>query len=357
MNNKLSGTTRILVLIASVAMIAVLFQAIWKIELTAPQYPEGLVLRIYAEKIGGDVDVINGLNHYIGMRTLHTRDFIEFTVLPYIIGGFAALGFLVALFRRRVLFYGWVFLFLLIAFTSMIDFYRWEYNYGHNLDDGAPIKVPGMAYQPPLVGYKQLLNFSAYSIPDVGGWIFVGVGLILAGATMTEIREHRRQRAHGQPGQHTPGQPGQQGAAGKALLILTIFFSALTTSGCNSNTPTPIVYGQDACDFCRMGFSDHRFGFEVCTQKGKVYKFDDIHCLLEYLKSSPIPPEEIAGIYCSDFSGNGHWSRTEETFFLKSSQFNSPMGSNVAAFSATDSFHVYQTKYQANPLTWKELYR
>jgi len=349
MNNKLSGTTRILVLIASIVMIAVLFQAIWKIELTAPQYPEGLVLRIYAEKIGGDVNIVNGLNHYIGMRTLHTRDFVEFTVLPYIIGGFAALGLLVAVFRRRGLFYGWVFLFLLIAFTSMIDFYRWEYNYGHNLDEGAPIKVPGMAYQPPLIGYKQLLNFSAYSIPDIGGWLFVGVGLILAGATVIEIRRHRRDQIQ--------GRPGQRGAVGKAVLILTVFFSTLAMSGCNSNTPTPIVYGQDACDFCRMGFSDRRFGFEICTSKGKVYKFDDMHCLLGYLKDSRVASGDIAGIYCSDFSGNGHWSKVEEAFFLESPRFGSPMGSNVAAFSATDSFHAYQTQYQANSLTWKELYR
>lgn len=48
--------------------------------------PEGLGLSIYANKLGGDVDIINGLNHYIGMKTLHAEEFIEFTVLPYIIG-------------------------------------------------------------------------------------------------------------------------------------------------------------------------------------------------------------------------------------------------------------------------------
>ena len=51
----------------------------WRIELEAPQYPEGLVLQLHANKIGGDVDIINGLNHYIGMATLHTENFFEFT--------------------------------------------------------------------------------------------------------------------------------------------------------------------------------------------------------------------------------------------------------------------------------------
>jgi copper chaperone NosL len=61
----------------------------------------------------------------------------------------------------------------------MYDFWRWEYNYGHNLNPDAAIIVPGMAYQPPLIGYKQLLNFGAYSMPDIGGWIFIGVGVLL----------------------------------------------------------------------------------------------------------------------------------------------------------------------------------
>jgi hypothetical protein len=56
----------------------------------------------------------------------------------------------------------------------MIDFWLWEYDYGHNLNPNAPIIVPGMSYQPPLLGFKQLLNFGAYSYPDVGGWIMFG---------------------------------------------------------------------------------------------------------------------------------------------------------------------------------------
>ena len=70
-------------------------------------------------------------------------------------------------------------LFVVFGIVAMIDFWRWEYNYGHNLNPDAPIIVPGMAYQPPLIGFKQLLNFGAYSIPAIGGFLFVGVGIIL----------------------------------------------------------------------------------------------------------------------------------------------------------------------------------
>jgi len=177
-NNQLSVVVRILLLICAGALAAVLFVPLWRIELDAPQYPEGLNLLIYTNKLGGNVDIVNGLNHYIGMKTLHAADFIEFTVLPYLVGFFAVLALLVAVVGRPKLLYTFFILFVSFAIISMVDFWRWEYNYGHDLNPDAAIIVPGMSYQPPLIGFKQLLNFGAYSIPDIGGWIFVAVGLI-----------------------------------------------------------------------------------------------------------------------------------------------------------------------------------
>jgi copper chaperone NosL len=58
---------------------------------------------------------------------------------------------------------------------AIYDFYQWGYDYGHNLNPDAPIKVPGMGYQPPILGHKKLLNFDAYSLPDAGGYVIVGV--------------------------------------------------------------------------------------------------------------------------------------------------------------------------------------
>ena len=64
----------------------------------------------------------------------------------------------------------------LLGVVGMIDFYKWEYDYGHNLNPDAPIKVPGMHYQPPLIGKKELLNISAYSLPSVSAYL---LGLVL----------------------------------------------------------------------------------------------------------------------------------------------------------------------------------
>lgn len=178
-NHNLSTLSRILIFISGILLILVLFVPLWQIELEAPQYPEGLVLKMYPHKIGGNVDIINGLNHYIGMRTLHTKDFIEFTVLPYIVGFFALLCFIVVALKKQKWLTVLFTLFVIFGVVAMVDFWRWEYAYGHELNPDAPIQVPGMAYQPPLLGYKQLLNFGAFSMPDIGGFLFILVGLLL----------------------------------------------------------------------------------------------------------------------------------------------------------------------------------
>lgn len=193
MNRISYQPVRLMCAIAALLLIPALFLPIWRIDLDAPQYPEGLFLLIYANKLGGNVEIINGLNHYIGMRELHVDDFIEFKVLPYILGGFVLLGLVVAWLNKRALYFTYVVLFLLFCILAMVDFWRWEYDYGHNLNPQAAIQVPGMAYQPPLIGFKQLLNFGAWSFPDIGGYCLTVTALLLVIGAWLEWRKHAQQ--------------------------------------------------------------------------------------------------------------------------------------------------------------------
>lgn len=185
---NLSLASKVMLLIAGLLFIASLFVPLWRIELDAPQYPEGLVLQLHADKIAGDVNIINGLNHYIGMATLHTENFFEFKILPYVFGAFGLIAFALIFINRRKAVLIYLITFVLFIALSAVDFYRWNYEYGHNLDPNAAIIVPGMAYQPPLLGFKQLLNFGAYSIPDVGGWMLTVAGLLLAVIVWVEFK-------------------------------------------------------------------------------------------------------------------------------------------------------------------------
>src|SRR6185369_10307522 len=100
MKNHLSVTSRILAAFASGALIAVFFLPVWRIDLFAPQYPEGLSMYIWINNITGQVDVINGLNHYIGMKHISVGMFPEFKFLPFVVAFFMLLGMAVAITGR-----------------------------------------------------------------------------------------------------------------------------------------------------------------------------------------------------------------------------------------------------------------
>ena len=127
-----SKLSRIYLLVSSLGLFLILFLPLWRIELDAPQYPEGLALTINPSGLAGDVEIINGLNHYIGMKTLHSKDFIEFTILPYCIGIFGVLFLIAALRGTKRFFNISVIAYLLFCNVSMVNFWRWEYDYGHD---------------------------------------------------------------------------------------------------------------------------------------------------------------------------------------------------------------------------------
>lgn len=180
--------TKIIVIIISLALVAGFFLPIWEISLEAPQYPEGLGMNIWINKITGDLNTINGLNHYIGMKKIEPGSIKELTIMPYMLGFLAAFGLLTGLAGHKKILTVWVFIFVVLGLAGGADFYKWEYDYGHNLNPEAAIKIPGMSYQPPFLGTEQLLNFTATSFPDIGGIILIVCGFI---AVLLEIYEWR----------------------------------------------------------------------------------------------------------------------------------------------------------------------
>ena len=188
----LTKRSRILIAIAALLLGLVYVAPLWRIELEAPQYPEGLGMLIGVSNIEGmspnDLQNINGLNHYIGMAAIVPDSIPELRIMPWVFGFFILSGLLVALIGRRKLFYVWTVAFTVMALVGMADFYKWEYDYGHDLDPTAAIQVPGLSYQPPLIGSRQILNFKATAWPGIGGWGAILAGLIATGVMFTEIR-------------------------------------------------------------------------------------------------------------------------------------------------------------------------
>ncbi|GAA4442612.1 hypothetical protein GCM10023188_42530 [Pontibacter saemangeumensis] len=175
---------KVLMIIAALSLGLLFLFPMWKIYLTAPQYPEGLELHIWVNKLAGSSESVlqnfNILNHYIGMEPIHAESFKELRIMPYVVYFFMATGVIIALIGKRRLVLYWASLLMLAGAVGIFDFYMWLHKFGTNLNPEAPIKVPGMTYIPPLLGSKQLLNFEALSLP---GWGSLGIFLavLLAG--------------------------------------------------------------------------------------------------------------------------------------------------------------------------------
>lgn len=336
-SDTLSIPSRILVAFASGALIAVFFLPAWRIDLFAPQYPEGLTMNIWINTLSGDIDIINGLNHYIGMRPFSVADFPEFKFLPYVVGFFMLLGMTVAITGKRKLLLVYLILTVIGGALAIYDFYQWEYNYGHNLDPKAPIQVPGMSYQPPLFGHKRLLNFDAYSFPDTGGWVVVGAAMLAFSVWLVEWYRSRKQSKM------------------RTSSLITVLFACLFMVSCSAQ-PEPFKYGKDNCHTCKMGIMDAKFGAELVTKKGKVYKFDDVVCMVRFIKSGAVAENEIKQQLLINYQKENDFLEADKAFFYVSPDVKSPMGSDAAAFATKDAAEKFKAGKGGKIMNWKEVY-
>jgi copper chaperone NosL len=333
---KITLRSKIILIFAGLLFFIALPFPMWQIQLDAPQYPEGLALKLFANKIDGDVDIINGLNHYIGMKTLHTEDFIEFKVLPYILIFFGIFTLFTALYARRKWVIGlMISLFLFVALAG-IDFYRWNYQYGHNLNPDAAIQVPGMAYQPPVLGYKQLLNFGAYSIPDLGGWLLISAGALIFLVVVIETKFlHRIFKKK------------------SARNVTAILMLAFTFTSCSDSGAQPITIHKDKCDHCQMTISNGRFSAEVITKKGRVYKFDDLFCMTNYVNENG--KYKFKAFYVDDYTKTSELINATTAFYVKSETLNSPMNGNVAAFLQEQDAKDFAKESNSSVTNWTSI--
>lgn len=191
----MSTRSRILLAVAALLIGLLYVLPIWSVKLEAPQYPEGIGMLIWIDTVTGvkdhDLQNINGLNHYIGMKTIEPDSIPELKIMPWLFAALIAFGLAAAGTGKRWMLYTWVTVFILIGIVGMADFWLWEYDYGHDLDPSAAIQVPGMTYQPPLIGSKQMLNITAHSWPGMGmiaALVSMGIGL---GIAVSEFRQGR----------------------------------------------------------------------------------------------------------------------------------------------------------------------
>ncbi len=169
MSKTLSYPSVIALIVAAVLLITSIFFPWWGMEFFAPQYPERLNIIVYPYKLAGQIDIVNSLNHYIGMKEFSEESFPELQFLPYLIEGMAMLTLLVAVKRKTSLLYGLIILFIVGGALGIYDIHRWLANFGTNLDPRAPIEVD--PFVPPIIGENLLANFVTHSYFTYGSFL------------------------------------------------------------------------------------------------------------------------------------------------------------------------------------------
>ena len=312
---------RILIVIAALALGALLTVPIWRIDLVAPQYPEGLYLQIFHDRFEGDVRNINGLNHYIGMATIENDMFPEFAIMRYAFYLLIGWGLVAAAIGRRGAVFSWLMALFAYVIWAVWDMYAWGYKYGHDLDPHAAIKVEGMAYQPPLFGHKKLLNFDAWSLPDTGGWVLFGVISLACIIWFVEWRWPKGGRTSTKAATH-------------AIPVVTALGTLLLLTSCGNSGKPDIAFGQVECEFCRMNVMDRQFAAVLTTAKGRTYTFDSPECMVQYTAEGRVAEAQVAAYWVCDHAHPGALLDATRAYYLHSPDLHSPMNGNVAAYAS-----------------------
>lgn len=325
--------------LAAVLLLAGLFVfPLWKVTLEAAQYPEGIDMYIWLDKITGSdpntLNNINILNHYIGMQPIEPDSIPELQYFPYVVLFLILSGILVFFLNKKGLRLTWLIILVILAGLGLYDFYLWEYDYGHNLDPNAAIKIPGMTYQPPLLGAKWLLNFKAISLPHVGG-ILMTISILIA--TLVSLFEFnvfkgRKKQKH----------------------ISVILSLAFLLAACDIQ-PEPINYGHDSCAFCSMVIMDERYGSEAVTEKGRILKFDSIECLVKQLKHKTDDETGFKYLLVTDYAQPQTLTDATHARYLISKNMPSPMGAFLTGFADQEDALQYNQENGGTLYTWEEL--
>lgn len=320
--------SRLLMILASFALASIYFLPLWQVRLIAPQYPEGLRMMIWLTKItGGNVDDlynINLLNQYIGMQPINAASVPELTIMPTFIAIMVALGLVAAFSKIKILPLTWVSLLMIAGVICFADFYRFEYNYGHHLSPDAPIKVPGMSYQPPLIGTKQFLNMTASSYPQ-SGFLLGGLAIALAAASIFRSRRLYLSRE-----------------TQKTLLIVPLSLATvLPLTSCGTANHIPINFGKDTCAFCNMTIVHRQYWAELINDKGKVFRFDSVLCLRSFSKTNV--KGKTKALWVANFAHPEEALDASTACYLYNPSLSGPMGKSLEAFKTTNALSSFKT--------------
>ncbi len=306
-------------------VIAILFP-LWSYYIVMPLYPEGLILNIYAYKLDGNLNSINTLNHYTGLPPLDPSMFPELKIIPIVLLILSISALAVSILGNALLARLYLLSFVILGIVGLADFYFWLYRYGHSVNQNAPLAIEPQTLV--MLGVRKILTIEIYAYPNWGTLFLVFAGMLaFFGLFGGSIKI-----------------PGPKG-------VLKLFIPLLISC---SAKPQDIKIGKDSCDYCKMIISDSRFSAEIVLKTGKVYKFDDVGCMINFFWEKGYSEKDIALFLVSDYK-SGKLIDATRAFYILNDNLRSPMSYNVAAFEDADEAEKFHDRNGGRIFNWAEL--
>lgn len=163
---------------AAIFLLISIFLPYWRMTLHAPQYPGGLQVKLYVNQVTGDVDEIDGLNHYIGMRSMKDAAPLERSLSIFIIIGVVLLVIAAIYIHSPIAaFFSFPALFFPVIFLA--DLYFWMRNFGLNLDPRAPLSGAIKPFVPPILGTGAVGQFRTVATWDIGLYLSILASILI----------------------------------------------------------------------------------------------------------------------------------------------------------------------------------
>jgi copper chaperone NosL len=137
------------------------------------------------------------------------------------------------------------------------------------------------------------------------------------------------------------------------LWVWCLMIAVAVFANCQRRTAEPVALApEDMCSYCRMAISEKQYAAELIDSDGTAFKFDDIGCMVHFLQSGK--SKTIAASFVMDFSER-QWLKADDAFYVRSSEFTTPMNGGMVAFRTEAKAREAANKYNGTLLRFKDV--
>jgi nitrous oxide reductase accessory protein NosL len=138
------------------------------------------------------------------------------------------------------------------------------------------------------------------------------------------------------------------------ITAVALICSLFLIANCQKHAIGPVALGpEDMCSYCKMAISEKQYAAELIDSEGQAFKFDDIGCMANFIKSKKNTVKAVA-YFVMDFNER-QWTKAENAFYVRSSELSTPMNGGIVAFKSESKAQEAIAKYHGTLLRFADV--